>query len=84
MDINARTLADLFTGFNVLFNKSIAETTTNWEKIATLVPSETGEEVYPWLSALPRMREWIGDRVIKKLATEGYSIKNKSYESTIA
>ncbi len=54
-----------------------------WQKVATLVPSEAGEESYKWLGKIPRMREWIGDRQIQNLTASDYTIKNKDFEVTV-
>jgi phage major head subunit gpT-like protein len=32
---------------------------------------------------MPGMREWIGDRVVKDVASHGYSIVNKTWEDTV-
>ncbi len=84
MQITSAALTGLNVGFKALFSKAFETAAPGWDKIATLSPSETSEEVYPWLAALPGMREWVGDRVIKALATEGYRIVNKPFEMTVA
>lgn len=84
MDINASALGALFTGFKTTFNKALSTSTVRWSKIATLVPSSTGEELYAWLGAIPRFREWVGDRVMKKMSAEGYSIRNKTWEASVS
>jgi len=47
------------------------------------VPSKTLTENYAWLGSLPRLREWIGDRIISGLKLHGYAITNKDFESTV-
>lgn len=83
MLVNQQAVQGITTGFKTIFNKVFTETTTLWDKVATKVPSETGEENYKWLGKLPRMREWIGDREIQNLAASDYTIKNKDFELTI-
>lgn len=83
MIVNQQALQGITTGFKTIFNKVFGETKTLWEKIATKVPSETGEESYKWLGRIPRMREWIGDREIQNLTGSDYTIKNKDFELTI-
>lgn len=83
MIVNNASLNALRTGFKANFQKAFAAQTPLWNKIATLVPSETSEETYAWLGDLPGFREWIGDRVINALAENGYVIKNKDFELTI-
>lgn len=84
MQITSAALTGLNVGFKALFSKAFETAAPRWDKIATLSPSETSEEVYPWLGALPGMREWVGDRIIKALATEGYRIVNKPFEMTVS
>lgn len=83
MIVNQQALLGITTGFKTIFNKVFSETKTDWEKIATKVPSETSEESYKWLGKIPRMREWIGDREIQNLTGADYAIKNKDFEVTI-
>jgi len=73
-----------FQSFNVLFNKAFAEAKPLYKQMVTEVQSKTKEEVYLWLSEMPEMREWIGDRHIKDVEAFEYRIKNKDWESTIA
>ena len=48
------------------------------------MPSSTGTETYAWLGQLPKMREWLGDRVIQNISTSGYSLINKDFEQTVS
>jgi len=82
--VNKANLSILFQAFKSAFNTGFRGGEANWQRIATRVPSSTGEEKYGWLGQWPRLREWVGDRHIKNLALFDYSIKNKSFESTVA
>ncbi len=81
--INQAALSDLFTGFKNAFNTGFRSADRYWERIATLVPSTTKQEHYAWLGQWPKLREWIGDRHVQGLEAHDYSIKNKSFESTV-
>lgn len=83
MIVNQQAIHGITTGFKTIFNKVFNETKTLWDRVATKVPSETGEESYKWLGMIPRMREWIGDREIQNLTASDYTIKNKDFELTI-
>lgn len=83
MLINRSNLAAATTAFNTIFNNAFAGAPVDWEKVATLVPSSTKQEVYAWLGTTTRFREWIGDRVIQNLGTHDFTIVNKPFESTI-
>lgn len=83
MIVNQQSLRGLFTGFNTIFTKAFTETKPLYDRVATVVPSTTGEENYKWLGTIPMMREWLGDRQIKNLSASDYTIKNKDFEVTV-
>jgi len=84
MIINPSSLALLKQAFNAAFKDAFGSVTPLWDKIAMSVPSSTSEEVYGWLGANTKFREWVGERVYQNLKTHGYTIKNKTFESTVA
>lgn len=47
------------------------------------VKSTGSEEVYGWLTGLPQLREWIGERLIGQASKARYVIENRRFESTI-
>lgn len=83
MIINKANLTALFVAFKAAFNQGLGAADSQYERIATVVPSTTGIEEYGWLGKFPKMREWLGDRVINGIATHGYSIRNKPFELTV-
>ncbi len=84
MIVNQAALQQIFIGLKTIFNKAFTEAKPLYEKIATVVPSSTKTESYKWLGKVPRMREWIGERVVQNLGAYDYEIKNKDFELTIA
>lgn len=84
MIVNQQSLQGISTGFRVTFNKAFDGTKPLYDRVATIVPSVTGEEAYKWLGSMPKMREWIGDRQIKNLSGADYTIKNKDFEATVS
>lgn len=83
MIVNRESLSALYTGFKAAFNNAFSGVTSNWTKVATLIPSTTAQENYGWLGQFPKLREWIGDRQVKSLSASGYQIVNKDYEASI-
>lgn len=81
--VNKSVVADIFTNLKATFNKQFEAAPSDWEKTATLVPSSTKQNDYAWLSRFPRMREWVGSKVVKALAAFAYTIINKDWEATI-
>lgn len=84
MTINQAGIREVFSSFNAVFNKAFAETNTQYQSMAMEVPSEAHDETYAWLGSMPSMREWIGDRQVNNLAAHSYTIKNKTFEATVA
>ena len=84
MLVNQQNLRSLYTAYSALFQSSFAGVTPTWNKVAMSVPSTTRANEYGWLGQFPRMREWLGDRVIESLGAFNYTIRNRTFESTIA
>lgn len=82
--ITPALLTSLRTGFSKAFQDALASTPTDWEKIATRVPSSSASNTYGWLGQFPALREWVGDRVLKDMAAQAYQVQNKLYEGTVA
>lgn len=83
MLVNSANLDLLFRGFSTAFNKGLSLAPSQYRDIAMVVPSSTGENQYGWLGETPNIREWLGDRVIHNLSAAGYTLKNKTFESTV-
>jgi len=84
MLINKANLTGLYHGFNTSFNKGMEMADSHYREIAMVVPSNTTETNYGWLGQFPKLREWIGDRIIRGLVAHSYTIKNKVFEETIS
>jgi phage major head subunit gpT-like protein len=82
MLINSANLANIFAGFKAIFNQGFGNAPPDYKKIAMIVPSSVREEHYVWLGQFPRLREWLGDRVVRNLIVHGHTIKNRRFEST--
>jgi phage major head subunit gpT-like protein len=53
------------------------------QKLCMHFDSDQASEIYKWLTAAPALREWIGPRLKKGLTTNGITIVNKTFESSI-
>jgi len=74
----------LLAGLKAIFFDAYTAAPTNWEQIATVVPSEKDTEQYAWLGSVPKMREFTDERLPAGLLEHDYSIKNKTWEASIA
>lgn len=83
MLVNASNLQSLFTGLKTIFHNTLKAVAGSWQKTAMEVPSSGAGEDYAWLTRFPRMRKWIGDKVVKSLAAGKYYKANEDWEATI-
>lgn len=83
MLLNSSNLRTLHIGFSTIFQEGFAGVAATWPRIAMKAPSTTAEEEYGWLGELPRVREWLGDRVVNMLSAHDYRIKNRDFELTV-
>lgn len=84
MNLNTDALLAINTAIVGAFNKSLAGAASTYGEIAMTVPSTTSANVYPKLAEIPAMREWIGSRHVHRLEQDGFTIKNRRFENTIA
>ena len=84
MIINQANLSSLYQGFSAIFKETFDSTGPLYTRISTEVPSTARQEEYNWLGRVPRMREWIGERVIQNLSGYSYAIKNLDWEATVS
>lgn len=54
-----------------------------WSKLAMRFVSSQESETYRWLGSVPQVREWKGGRQIRPVRSQGVTIANKVWESTI-
>ena len=80
---SAEILHALSTSLSAAFTKGLAGVTPQYLRIATVVPSSAASNTYGWLSELPGIKEWVGERQLVRLSEQGYTITNKTWESSI-
>lgn len=85
MMVTAAALTALQVGFKKNFQDAFTATRpdANFTRVATIINSASKSETYGWLGKFPKMREWVGDRVIKDTEAQGYTIANKDFEATV-
>lgn len=76
-------IAALKTSFQKHFQDALQAAPSEFQKLATVVGSTSASNTYGWLGQFPQLREWVGDRVVKDMAAQGYQITNKLFESTV-
>ena len=83
MIITPSLLTALMVSFRKEYQEGQSMVEPTWNKVATRVPSSSKSNTYGWLGQFPKMREWVGDRVVKDMKAHAYSITNKKYEATV-
>lgn len=67
--------------FSTAFSEAKAK--SFYDKVATTVSSTSDSNVYGFLGDFPSFRKWIGERVVKNIKENAYSLRNETYESTL-
>lgn len=70
-------------GLSKVFSDALQNNECDYKKIATEIKANTMSVDYGWVGDLPNMREWVGDRELKDLSANTYTIQRKKWESTI-
>jgi phage major head subunit gpT-like protein len=83
MIVNKANLEAVFLNLKTIFNKAFEAAPSIWEKTTMLVPSGSSQNNYNWLSQFPRMRKWVGDKVVKQFEAFKYAIVNDDWEATV-
>ena len=83
MLVNKANLTAVFINLKTTFNKAFDIAPSIWEKTTMKVPSGSSQNDYSWLSRFPKMRKWLGDKVIKALEAFTYTVVNDDWEATV-
>lgn len=83
MLVNQATIMAVFTSLKTTFNNAFDAAPSQWQETAMLVPSGSSQNDYTWLSLFPKMRKWIGDKVVKAFEAFKYTVVNDDWEATV-
>ena len=83
MLVNKANLTAVFINLKTTFNKAFDVAPSIWEQTTMKVPSGSSQNDYSWLSKFPKMRKWLGDKVIKALEVFTYTVINDDWEATV-
>jgi phage major head subunit gpT-like protein len=83
MDITRANLNAAFTGFSTRYQAAYLAAQAWYLKLAMELPSGTRSTKQFWLAMIPKMREWLGERVAQNVANYNYELINKDYELTV-
>lgn len=78
------TLKNLFTRLYSSFEQGLqSERATDLAVLYERIPLTTSVATFSWLGAIPKFREWVGQRYVHGLAQRAYQLTVKDYELTI-
>lgn len=83
MFLQSSTLAAARVGFDRIFQdgyQSVSAADMWWMRLATKRPSKAKSNIYHLLKLFPRMRKWIGPRIMHNLLMADYTLTNLPYE----
>ena len=83
MLVNRSNLQIIFRNLKTSFQKSFDATEVQWPKFAMRIKSTGKLNDYSWIEYFPKMREWVGEKVIKSLRGKHYEVINRDFEATI-
>ena len=84
MLITTQSLSDIYTAYKTAYDVGFEGAPSTYKTLAMDVTSTTATEKYPFMNAVPQLREWLGDRIINNLKAQAFAVENKRFESTIA
>lgn len=74
----------LTAGLQTIFKAGYDSVATIFQEVTTEVPSTKASEDYGWLGSTPWLKEWKDERAPQALIENGFTLKNKDYEASIA
>jgi phage major head subunit gpT-like protein len=84
VQITQASIDAIFYAINTQFQGAYERQQPWWNKVAMMTNSVTRENRYAWVRMIPRLREWIGERIYRNLETASYTLVNRDFEATIA
>jgi phage major head subunit gpT-like protein len=84
LDNNPGLIDTLSRGLKSTFAEALTQgVDDSYREIAMTVPSGSGKEIYKFLTDMPGMKLWFGNRITDGYAVEALEIENRPYEATI-
>ncbi len=78
-----RVVNALATSLKKVFDAAFEAAPSQWDQVAMEVPSNGASNTYAWIDKFPKLRKWVGDKVVKQLSGHAYTITNDDFEATV-
>ncbi len=87
-DVEFQKKGGFFVGMSVQLEeqsptRGLSGVTPQWQRIASEIPSSSASNTYGWMKDLPEIKEWVSARQMATLDGYGYTLANKTWESSI-
>ncbi len=81
--LRSSTLDPFFLNLDTLYQQGYMEGESTYEQWAQTVNSTGKSTVHGWMDKFPKLREWIGPRLVETIVAQAYSLENKKFELTV-
>lgn len=81
--LRSSVLDPFFLNLDTMYQQGYMEGESTYEQWAQTVTSTGKTTVHGWMDKFPKLREWIGPRVVETIVTQVYSLTNKKFELTV-
>ena len=75
-------LQAFFVQSDMRYQNAYKEAITYWPRFAELAPAGTETMIFNWIAQFPKMRKWIGEKVMNNLKARAYPLTPDDWENT--
>ena len=81
--LDAHKIEAAYVGFHKTFNNRLQKAESVFRRLATVVETTDLVDRQVWLQSAPKMRRWIGDKILHKLRAESHPIVTYPHEASL-
>ena len=81
--LDASKIEAAYVGFHKTFQDRLSKAASIHKRIATIVETDELVDRQVWLTGTPKMRRWVGDKVLSKLRAESHPITTEPHEASL-
>lgn len=74
---------DAWRAYSAVFFDALQHAAGVCDPVAMMAPTDAYAVEYDFVTGMPKMREWLGERVVQRLRAEKFIITNKLFEATV-
>lgn len=81
--VRSSTLDPFFLNLDTMYQQGYTSAETTYQQWCQTVNSSGKSSVHGWIDKFPKLREWIGSRVVEGVVAQAYTLQNKIFEQTV-